>query len=186
MAVSFTTLRESTYTQLGKMVTSGAVSEAALRNFYRTERRKAKNRISKLKSEKVTREYGRQDIPYFMKEKNLTSMSALVHEIADLNRFLNRKTSLVSGLKKQKEARIKELKKFGVNVDGDSYNKWSEFIQWFNLSEYSKRFEYESTEVKDVFSEAMKQEKSTPVEWERLFQQYIDHENTQSKRHSYR
>lgn len=186
MSVNFTTLRESTYTQLGKLVTSGAVSEAALRNFYRTERRKAQSRISKLKSEKVTREYGKQDIPKFMQEKNLTSMSALLHEIADLNRFLNRKTSLVSGLKKQKEARIKELKKFGVNVDSNSYSDWAEFIQWFNLSEYSKRFEYESTEVKDVFSEAMKQEKSTPAEWEKLFQQYVEHENTQSKRRSYR
>lgn len=185
MAGIFTTLRGSTYTQLGKLVTSGAVSEAALRNFYREERRKAQSRISKLKSEKTTLEYGKQDIPKFMQEKNLTSMSALLHEIADLNRFLNRKTSVISGLKKQKEARIKELKKFGVNVDNTSYSKWAEFIQWFNLSEYSKKFEYESTEVKDVFSEAMKQEKSTPAEWERLFQQYIDHENTQSKRRSY-
>ena len=107
MAAVFTTIRESTYTQLGKLLSSGEISEAAMRNYYRTEVKKARNRISKLKSERITREYGKQDLPRFMSARNLTTTSALLHEIADLNRFLNKKTSLESGLKRQKEARMK-------------------------------------------------------------------------------
>lgn len=182
MAVNFTTLRESTYTQLGKMVTSGAVSEAALRNFYKTERRKAQSRIKKLNSKKVIAEYGKQDTPYFMKEKNLTSMSALLHEIADLNRFLNRKISVVSGLKRRKDYHLAAIKNFGItSINSENYGEWNEFVQWFNLSEYSKKFNYEAEEVKDVFMESLDNEEATPEEWERLFKAYKKHENNKGK-----
>ena len=186
MAVNFTTLRESTYLQLGKMVTSGAISEAALRNFYRTERRKAQSRISKLKSKKVIAEYGPQDIPKFMQEKNLITMSSLLHEIADLNRFLNKRTSLISGLKHEKQYRLEYLQSEGVDVTDENYLKWDEFIKWFNLSEYSKKFEYVDETVGEVFEEAMRNEKSSPKDWEKLFEKYAENENRRSKRSKYR
>ena len=186
MAGLFTTLRNSTYLQLGKMVTSGAVSEAALRNFYRTEKRKAQNRISKLRNKKVIAEYGEQDLPKFMKEKNLTTMSALLHEIADLNRFLNKRTSLISGLKHEKQYRMEYLQNEGIDVTDDNYLLWDEFIKWFNLSEYSKKFEYVDEAVGEVFEEAMKNEKSSPKDWEKLFEKYAENENHRSKRSKYR
>ena len=186
MAAVFTTIRESTYTQLGKLLSSGEISEAAMRNYYRTEVKKARNRISKLKSERITREYGKQDLPRFMSYRNLTTTSALLHEIADLNRFLNKKTSLESGLKRQKEARMKNLKQAGVDITPENYSMWDQFIRWFNLSEYSKKFEYEEIVVQDVFEEAVKNEKSTPAEWERLFKKYAELEDKKSKRRSYR
>lgn len=186
MAVVFTTIRQSTYTQLGKLLSSGDISEAAMRNYYRTEVKKARNRISKLKNERIVSEYGKQDLPRFMSLKNLTTTAALLHEIADLNRFLNKKTSLESGLKRQKESRLKNLHEMGVDIDEDNYTLWDRFIKWFNLSEYSKKFEYEELVVQDVFDEAVKNEKSTPAEWEKLFKKYADYEDKKSRRRSYR
>lgn len=186
MAAVFTTIRESTYTQLGQLLTSGEITEVALRNYYRTEVKKARNRISKLKSSRIEQEYGKQDLPRFLSLKNLTTSSALLHEIADLNRFLNKKTSLESGLKRQKEARFNNLREMGVDIDEENYSMWDRFIKWFNLSEYSKKFEYEEIVVHDVFEEAIKNEKSTPAEWEKLFRKYAENEDKKSRRRSYR
>lgn len=186
MAGVFTTIRESSYTELGELLTSGAVSEAALRNYYRQEVKKARSRISKLKSAPITKEYGKQDLPRFMSMKNLTNTGALLHEIADLNRFLNRKTSLESGLKKTKTARLKYLREWGLNISSENFGRWAEFIHWFNLSEYSKKFEYEADEVKDVFMESIKNEKATPEEWERLFKKYAEKQDSASGVTQYR
>ena len=186
MAAVFTTIRESSYTELGELLTSGAVSEAAMRNYYRQEVKKARNRISKLKSEAITKEYGKQDIPRFMAMKNLITTGALLHEIADLNRFLNCKTSIESGLEKSKAARLKHLRERGLNISPENFGRWAEFVRWFNLSEYSKKFEYEADEVKEVFEESLKNEKATPEEWERLFNEYIKKQDSTSGVTQYR
>lgn len=186
MAAVFTTIRESTYTQLGKLLSSGEISEAALRNYYRTEVKKARNRISKLKNPRIEQEYGKQDLPRFMSLRNLTTTSALLHEIADLNRFLNKRTSLESGLKHEKQYRMEYLQNEGINISEGDYTKWDEFIKWFYLSEYSKKFEYVDEVVCDVFEEAIENEKSTPEDWEKLFKKYAENEDHKSKRTSYR
>ena len=186
MAGVFTTIRESSYTELGELLTSGAVSEAAMRNYYRQEVKKARNRISKLKSDAITKEYGKQDIPRFMALKNLTTTGALLHEIADLNRFLNRKASLESGLRKNKAAYLEKLKEWGLDISSENFGKWAEFLQWFKLSEYSKKFEYEADEVKDVFEESLKNEKASPAEWEKLFNEYIKRQDSSSGVTEYR
>lgn len=173
MAGLYTRIQKASYTQLGEMLTSGEVTEAALKNYYRQEFKKAKSRIRKLEKESTIKEYGAQDIPKFLNIKNLTTTSALLHEIADISRFMRRRSSTIGGLKREKEARLKNLKKFGLNVTPENYGKWNEFVNWFNLSEYSKKFEYEAEEVKDVFTESLKNEKATPEEWERLFNEYI-------------
>ena len=186
MAGVFTTIRESSYTELGELLTSGAVSEAAMRNYYRQEVKKARNRISKLKSDAITKEYGKQDIPRFMALKNLTTTGALLHEIADLNRFLNRKASLESGLRKNKAAYLEKLKEWGLDISSENFGKWAEFLRWFKLSEYSKKFEYEADEVKDVFEESLKNEKASPAEWEKLFNEYIKRQDSSSGVTEYR
>lgn len=186
MAAVFTTIRESTYLQLGKLLSAGGISEAALRNYYRTEVKKARNRISKLKNPRIEREYGKQELPRFSSLRELKTTSALLHEIADLNRFLNKRTSLESGLKHEKQYRMEYLQSEGINVSEGNYNMWDEFIKWFNLSEYSKKFEYVDAVVGEVFEEAIENEKSTPEDWEKLFKKYAENEDRKSKRTSYR
>lgn len=182
MAAVFTTIRESTYLQLGKLVSAGEISEAALRNYYRTEVKKARNRISKLKNKNVIKEYGEQDLPKFSPLKELKSKSDLIHEIIDLNKFLNKRTSLISGLKHEKKYRMEYLQNVGFNVTEDNFLRWDEFIKWFNLSEYSKKFEYVDEVVGEVFEEAMANEKTSPEDWDKLFEKYAENEDRKSKR----
>lgn len=186
MAGIYTRIQQSSYSQLGKMVTSGEVTIKVLQNYYRQELKKAKSRIRKLDTEAVKKEYGKQDIPKFMSLKNLTTTSALLHEIADISAFMRKRDSTIGGLKREKEARLKNLKKFGVNVSAKNYAKWMEFVKWFNLSEYAKKFMYEAEEVKDVFTESMEDEKATPKEWEDLFKKYAEREDNSSGVTSYR
>ena len=186
MAAVFTTIRQSTYLQLGKLLTSGEISEAAMRNYYRTEVKKARNRISKLKNKKVIAEYGEQDLPRFMSLRNLITTSALLHEIADLNKFLNKRTSLISGLKHEKKYRMEYLQNVGFNVTEENYLRWDEFIKWFYLSEYSKKFEYVDEVIGEVFEEAMANEKTSPEDWDKLFEKYAENEDRKSKRTAHR
>lgn len=186
MAGIFVRIQNASYSQLGKMLTSGEITETALKNYYSQELKKAKDRIRKLAKESTTEEFGAQEIPKFMSLKNLTTTTALLHEVADISRFMRQRISTIGGLKREKEARLKNLKKFGVNVTDKNYGKWMEFIKWFNLSEYSKKFMYEAEEVKDVFTDSMKDEKATPAEWERLFNEYIKRQDNSSGVTSYR
>lgn len=186
MAGIFTRIQKASYTQLGKMLTSGEVTEAALKNYYRQEFKKAKSRIRKLEKESTIKEYGAQDIPKFLSLKNLTTMSALLHEIADISRFMRRGSSTMGGLRREKEARLENLKKFGLNVTLENYGKWNEFVNWFNLSEYSKKFMYEAEEVKDVFTESLEDEKATPAEWDDLFKKYAQLQDSTSGVTEYR
>lgn len=186
MAGIFNRIQNASYSQLGKMLTSGEVSVKALQNYYSQELKKAKDRIRKLKKESTTEEFGAQEIPKFMSLKNLTTTSALLREVADISKFMRQRTSTIGGLKREKEARLKNLKKFGVNVTAKNYAKWMEFVKWFNLSEYSKKFMYEAEEVKDVFTESMEDEKATQKEWESLFNEYIKKQDSTSGVTQYR
>lgn len=186
MAGLYTRIQKASYTQLGKMLTSGEVTEAALKNYYRQEYKKAKSRIRKLDTEAVEKEYGKQDIPKFLNIKNLTTTSALLHEIADISRFMRHRSSTMGGLRREKKARLENLKKFGLNVTPENYGKWNEFVNWFNLSEYSKKFMYEAEEVKDVFTESLEDEKATPEEWDKLFKEYAKLQDSASGVTQYR
>lgn len=186
MAGIFVRIQNASYTQLGKMLTSGEITETALKNYYQQELKKAKSRIYKLAKESAIKEYGKQDIPKFMSLKNLTTTSALLHEIADISKFMRQRTSTIGGLKREKEARLKNLKKFGVNVSAENYGKWIEFVKWFNLSEYSKKFMYEAEEVKDTFLESMEDGKASPKEWDDLFKKYAEKQDSESGLTQYR
>lgn len=186
MAGIYTRIQQSSYTQLGQMLTRGEVTIKVLQNYYRQELKKAKSRIRKLDTELVEKEYGKQDIPKFMSLKNLRTTSDLLHEIADISKFMRHRSSTIGGLKREKEARLQNLKKFGLNVTPENYGLWNEFVKWFNLSEYSKKFMYEAEEVKDVFTEALEDGKASPSDWEKLFKKYAEREDSASGVTQYR
>lgn len=182
----FTQIRNATFMELGVLVSGGAISEKALRNYYSSELKKARSRISKLKSKKTAAEFGSQEIPTFESPRKLKDLRDLIHEISDLNRFNRSPTSKISGLKKEREARIENLQEMGIDVTKENYSKWAEFVRWYNRSEYGKTFEYHSKEVKQVFEESMEDGNAGPEEWQRLFQKYLEkYENSKNNRTKY-
>lgn len=169
----FTQIRNASFMELGVLVSGGAISEKAVRNYYSSELKKARSRISKLKSEKTTQEFGKQDIPQFESPKNLKDLRSLLREVSDLNRFNRSSTSKISGLKEEREARLENLQEMGIEVDESNFGQWADFIKWYKRSEFNKTFEYHSAEVKKVFEESIKNGKATPQDWQRLFEKYL-------------
>lgn len=169
----FTQIRNASFMELGVLVSGGVISEKAVRNYYSSELKKARSRISKLKSEKTTREFGTQDIPKFESPRNLKDLRSLLREVTDLNRFNRSATSKISGLKEERESRIEHLQEMCIDVDESNYGQWADFIKWYKKSEFNKTFEYHSAEVKRVFEESIKNGKATPQDWQRLFEKYL-------------
>jgi hypothetical protein len=93
-------IQRMTYNQLAKALVSGELTEKRLRSYYTDARRKATDRNRRVQSS----EFGKIAEPQrFMTLKNLPTQSALLHEIADVNRFLSSKRSTISGQRALKE-----------------------------------------------------------------------------------
>ena len=177
----FTQIRNASFMELGVLVSGGAISEKAVRNYYSTELKKAKARINFLNSKKYIAEFGKQDTPTFETPRKLKDLRSLLREVSDLNRFLRTAETKISGLKAEKEARLKALKNWGFDTEKLNYAKWAEFVRWYKKSEFSKTFEYHSAEVQKVFEESINNEKATPEEWTKLFEKYEElYENNKS------
>ena len=80
----------ATYNQLGALLTSGRLSEADLRRYYSRARQTALKRVKA--AEKAGLAFWNS--PDFRRIKNLVTTSDLLHEIADVNRFLNAPTTV--------------------------------------------------------------------------------------------
>ena len=170
----FTQIRNASFMELGVLVSGGVISEKAVRNYYSSELKKARARINFLNSKKYIAEFGKQDTPTFETPRKLKDMRSLLREVSDLNRFLRTAETKYSGLKAEKEARLKNLEEMGFDTSTLNYAKWAEFVKWYKKSEFSKTFEYHSAEVKKVFEESIQNEQATPAEWQKLFQKYLD------------
>ena len=155
------------YTQIGKALSSGALTEARLRSYYSSARATAMSRTARVSK---TTEFGDIDKEYFRKSKSLTTTSALVHEIADVNRFLNSKRSTITGLKEQRASRLESLDRHGFDfVNESNYGDFVNFMSWFKNSEFAKYYDSNDDEVAEVFENA---ESASPEEWAALFKEY--------------
>ena len=157
-------IQKMTFNQLAKALVSGELTEKRLRSYYTDARRKAVDRNRRVQKS----EFGKiAEAERFMTLKNLPTQSALLHEIADVNRYLNSKRSTISGQRDLKERYIETAQQHGMNVDGENYFKWIDFLKWFKESAYALAYDSDSEEVETAFEEG-----STPADWERVFSAY--------------
>jgi len=155
------------YTQIGKALVTGELTEARLKSYYSSARSTAMSRASRVGQ---TTEFGDIEKPYFSKVRNLPTTNALVREIADVNRYLNSKRSTIAGLKQQRSERLESLERHGFDfVDESNYGDFVNFMKWFKSSEFAKYYDSNDDEVSEVFEQA---ENATPEEWARLFKEY--------------
>lgn len=166
--LSFGQISKMTYTELGKALTKGTLTEKWLKSYYATARRKAMSRTKRVSK---TNEFGPVEEQYFMKVRNLPTTSPLLHEIADVNRYLKSATSTITGLRERKQNQLQTLHEHKFTfVTSRNYSDWIAFMQWFESSEYSAFYDSNDTEVEDVFVSA---KVATPKEWERLFMSFV-------------
>ena len=168
-------LQKLSFNQLVKLVDAGQLTEKRLRSYYTEARKLATGRERRRQAS----EFGDiLDKEVFRKQKSLITTSDLLHEIADVNKFLNKKTSTVTGLKEQREQTIETLSQHGIDIDEDQYNDWIMFMKWFKNSKYSIIFDSDSEEVAEVFEQG-----SNSSDWKALFEQFNEQrENSYNRR----
>lgn len=155
------------YTQLTRLVDAGRISVKDLRSTYSQLRTTAKSRERTVSRENVVEQFGNVDRQNFRQQKNLVTTSELLHELADVGKFLRSNRSTVTGLKQQREGIIDEMQQQGFDVDQDNYREFIEFMRWFKSSEYSKLYDSDSEEVSEVFNNG----ETSPRDWKQLFEE---------------
>lgn len=161
-------ISQMSYRQLGKAVVSGELTERRLKDYYTSARKTAMSRTARVSK---TTEFGTIEKENFMKLKNITTTSALLHEIADVNRFLGSKRSTITGLKQQRSEYISSARGHGFDfLNTSNYGEWINFMQWFRNSEFAKYYDSNDDEVSEVFEGA---ESASPEEWSKLFNEFL-------------
>ncbi len=152
------------YNQLGNLLASGEISEKRLRSYYTDARSKAVSRNRSVQRS----EFGKTaESETFMKLRNLTTQSALLHEIADVNKYLGSKRSTIGGQREIRRNYIENARENGMNIDESNYDKWIRFITWFKESEYALAYDSDAEEVEQAFEEG-----AGPEDWEAIFEEY--------------
>ncbi len=163
--ITNTQISKMTYNQLGKALTSGELTEQRIRSAYSELRKLAMSRNRRVSAESVTQKFG-NETEYFRTNKNLVTTSQLLHELADVNKYLHGYRSTITGLKKHRQNVMDSAEKLGFDIDASNYPDFVRFMNWFKSSEYSKLYDSSSIEVSEVFNS----ERASRSSWERAFQ----------------
>lgn len=163
--ISNTQISKMSYNQLGKALTSGQLTEKRLRSAYSELRKTAMQRNRRVSAENVRQQFGNES-ETFLTNRNITTTSQLLHELADVGKFLNAKRSTITGLKQQRKNVIDSAEHLGFDVDAENYVDFVKFMKWFKASEYSKQYDSNSVEVSEVFNS----ERANPASWKRAFE----------------
>ena len=142
----------ATYNQIGKMLTTGRVTEAELRKYYSRARQTALKRVKAVEGTELAFVRNR---PEFRTIKQTVTTSDLVREIADVNKFLGGKTTK-TGRREHRDSVINSLHEKGIDfVTTENFNRWTEFMDWARSSGVIGRgFDSESDEVEETFKAA--------------------------------
>ena len=167
-------IAKMSYNELAQKLRSEELSETRLKSYYSGARRKALDRAARV----AKSEFGEiADKVHFNKVKNLPTTQALLHEIADVNRFLNSKKSTITGQKETREKLINVADKMGFDISQDDYIKFRQFMEWFKNSEFAKLYDSDAPELPQAFEEG-----STPQDWQRIFKAFVERDARNAER----
>lgn len=161
-------LRRMSYNDLGKAVTSGELTVKRLQSYYTGARRTAMSRQRTIET-RTHGEFGELQKESFTKLRNLRNTSDLLHEIADVNKFLEAKRSTITGLKEVRESVMTRAEQMGFDVDYGNYADYIRFMNWFQNSEFAKYYDSDSEEVMEVFNMA---QQATKQDWEQAMLEF--------------
>lgn len=167
------------YQNLVKAIHTGEITEKELRKHYTELRDIAEKRAKRVEKQidKLEKEYGRVETEHFSKLKDIKSKNDLVKEFSQLSRYVNKKTSSISGMKERKQQQIQywQENEFPF-VNSSNYGAFIKFLQWFHDSKWSAAFDSNDTIVEDVFKQS---ESATPAEWQKLMMEFINNYGNQ-------
>lgn len=144
----------ATYNQIGKMLTTGRVTEAELRKYYSRARQTALKRVKAVEGTELAFVRNR---PEFRTIKQTVTTSDLVREIADVNKFLNAQTTM-TGRRQHRDSVIASLNAKGIDfVNASNFNRWTQFMDWArstNIIGKNGGYDSEADEVEETFKAA--------------------------------
>ena len=134
----------ASYNQIGALLTSGRVSEADLRRYYSNARQIALKRIKAAESADL--EFWNP--PEFRRIKNLVTTSDLLHEIADVNRFLKAPTT-VGARRADIAEKVKTMheRNMFLFVNEANYSTFARFMDWARATSRLTTYSSESDEI---------------------------------------
>ena len=160
-----------TYSELVKRYMQNDITDAQLKDFYKRKRKYAQELVRKIEKSDVP--FAKNEKPSFRTPSTLVLTSDILHEIADVNRFLKSKTRTVKGRKESRSRAVKTLRERGFSfVTEKNFFEFNTFMKWFRATEYSKMFGSDSTVVDSVFRRAEDANLSNAAGWEKLFNEY--------------
>lgn len=169
MYLSNKQLSEMSFNKLAYGVSTGIINEKRLKDYYTSARKTAMSRNARTTK---TSEFGTIEKKDFAKLRDLKNLNDLLHEIHDVNKYLNTKSSTITGLKELREEQLKIFHEYKMDfVNESNYGRFVDFLKWFRSSEYFKYFDSNDKEVRDIFEKAG--EGATEEDWERLFNEFI-------------
>lgn len=168
--LSYNQIANMSYNKLVRALDSGETTVQQLKSAYSYLRGKAIARERRVSQENIVNEFGNTDREYFTKLKNIITPNNLLHELADVNRFLSSNRSTVTGLKKQRQNTINAAEKLGFDVDKDNYKDFIKFMKWFKSSEYSKKYDSDSEEVQEIFNSST----ASVKDWAKAFALFVE------------
>lgn len=173
MARSLSSLRSSlrgaSFNQIGSMYASGKISESELRRFYSEERKIANKREARLQAAGLAGQTAE-----FRKTTNLATVQDLVREIADVNRYLQGKTTV---RERRAEVRQKLDKMHGrgmfENVNERNFSKFARFMDWARSTSLLQSFSSESDVIEETVDTVINTGASTASEFAEIFSAVI-------------
>lgn len=155
--------------QITRALDEGSVTAAELKNAYSTLRHRAQQRERVLQSKEVKEEFDiNRPKETFTKPSNLVTEGKIVEALADVNQYLNRQQTTITGLRKHQKNVINAAKYFGFKIGSADYKEFSKFMNWFHASEYAKKYDSGAKEVAQVYNST----KASPADWKKAFEEF--------------
>lgn len=158
----------ATYNQIGRMLSLGQITEADLRYYYSRARKTALKRVQRAAGTDVAFE---RNAPTFRRIPDIVTTSDLVHEIADVNRFLKAPTT-VKARRARRADTIRKLNEKGIDfVTNENFGRWSAFMDWAkSAGVFVGGYDSESDEVEETFAAAEKLGRADVAAYKELFE----------------
>lgn len=126
------------------------IPEADVRKEYTRMRNVAIKRIKRIKSD--PRWSNKVRVPAVPKLAELTTPAKVRLALADLHKWMGRRTSSVSGLNNALRRSVKTLReRYGINVTMDNVNIFGEFMEWARYESLGRL--YDSERVAELIDE---------------------------------
>lgn len=159
-------LRGKTYNEIGGMLTKGKITESELMKFYKAERNLAQRRERELIKAGIG---GLNDLS-FKKSANIVTTNDLVHEVADVNRYIKSNTT-VSARKAEISKKLETMHKRGIfkNINESNFNLFARFMDWAKATSRFNNYSSESDVVEETIETVINTGADNSEQFETLF-----------------